>query len=227
MAIGKSHTTNDSKMKKILFILLLNFNLAYCQMKEATIFFNDSTSIEGFAEIKKNKILFKVEEKDEASEWSSDIAKAVVFSSYGYSEKYEYISFATNKKPILLQVIEEGNVSLYLDINFVTDFLYFGGINSVGFGNTMTNPYGISYATVPSSVNADMKKVYYTKRKNEAIATNITANFSKKSLKYFEDCGVLVKKIKTGKFRKDDIEEIISYYNNYCYEDETDDDTNR
>lgn len=48
-----------------------------------------------------------------------------------------------------------------------------------------------SYQTFGES---EIRNVYYAKRKNEELATNITANFSKNTPKYFEDCGVLVQK---------------------------------
>ena len=208
-------------MKKILIlILLLNANFAISQMREAKIFFNDSTSVEGFGEIKKNKIYFKVEKKDEPSEWSFDITKGITFSSYGYSEKYEYVKISKNKKPLLLQIIEEGDVTLYLDI--LIENQLFRNFNST------TNPISQqmqnnSYQTFGES---EIRNVYYAKRKNEELATNITANFSKNTPKYFEDCGALVQKIKTKKFLKKDIEEIVTYYNNYC-NDENDQDASR
>jgi hypothetical protein len=211
-------------MRKLVFInLLLTINLAFSQIKEATILFKDNTSIEGFGEIKKNKIYFKIEEKEEPSEWSFDMAKGITFSSYGYSEKYEYVTVSKKKKPLLLQVIEEGNVSLYLDVFIETTYGAFATYNFNKNFNPTATPKNNLIPQVFSD-DAEMQRVYYTKRNSEEIATSITTSFSKTATKYFEDCGVLVQKIKTGKFLKKDIEEIVTYYNNYCYDDENETD---
>lgn len=80
---------------QILFIFFFNFTFSQ-DYREATIIFNDSSSVKGFGEIKNNTIYFKVKQEDEPSKWSYDIAKGLIFSGYGYSEKYEYVKFEKN-----------------------------------------------------------------------------------------------------------------------------------
>jgi hypothetical protein len=105
------------KIKSFLTILLINFTfLVFSQEREATIIFNDSTSIKGFGEIKNENIYFRVSQEDEITKWSFDMAKGLTFSGYGFSEKYEYVKPDKYSTPILLEVIEEGNVNLYKKI---------------------------------------------------------------------------------------------------------------
>ena len=189
--------------------MMLYFSLtAVSQEREATILFNDSTSVKGFAEVKKEKIYFKVSPTAEVSEWSYDIAYGLIFSGYGYSEKYVYVTPGKYaKKPKLMEVIEEGKVNLYKE-------------SSLGYN------VGIGVSASKSGIGAgptlsyDFSTVYYVQRKNEAYATDITFSFKNNTLKYFSDCKALVEKIKKREFIKKDIVDIVYYYNDYCGEPE-------
>ena len=47
---------------------------------------------------------------------------------------------------------------------------------------------------------------------------NLFRNFRKEAKKYFSDCPGVLKRIKTGEFKKSDIIEIVEFYNIYCAE---------
>lgn len=209
-------------LKYLLISLLFTFQIGQAQMRPAKIFFKtDSTSIEGLGEIKKNKIYFKVEESDQASELNADVVSGIIFSSYGYSEKYEFLETAPKKKPILVQVVDEGTATLYLDVFVENNF--FRPVIPISTSHTTAN--GIqttSLTNYSTGYDSDLRAVFYVRRKNEAYPTNLSSNFAKTAQKYFVDCGILVKKLKTGEFSKKNIEEIVNYYNNYCYDDSTD-----
>ena len=195
----------------VLILFLVEFNYGYSQMKTATIFFNDSTSILGLGEIKKDKIYFKVDEKDEASEWSYDMATALVFSGYGFSEKYQYVKISKNATPQLIEVADEGNITLYKQIkvtNSMLDLMQNGYYlpNGQRLGGSM-------------QLESDVKYTYFVKRKNEEFASFFNSNSKKKMLDYFSDCPALKKKIDQNVFTKRNIEEMIEYYNNYCSDD--------
>lgn len=206
----------------LLLTWLLSIPQSWSQMRPAIIFFKtDSTSVEGFGEIKKNKIFFKVEEKDEPSEWTHEVVKGITFSSYGYSEKYEYLEVAPKKKPILVQVVDEGAATLYLDVFVKNNF--FKPIIPVSTNHITAN--GIqttSLTNYNTGFNSDLKAVFYVRRKNEPYPTNLSSGFAKTAPKYFADCGLLVKKIKTGEFSTKNIEDLVNYYNNYCYDEAAD-----
>ena len=68
--------------------------------------------LEGIGEIKNEKIYFRVDANSEKSEWDWDMARGLIFTGYGFSEKYEYFKPDRHSKPILMELIEEGNVNL-------------------------------------------------------------------------------------------------------------------
>jgi hypothetical protein len=191
-------------------ILIHQFSFAQEENK-AIILFNDGTSIEGIGEIKRNTIYFKVAPEDTYTEWDYTSAKGIIFSGYGYSEKYEYAKTDKNSNPVIMEVVDEGFVTLYRKNKMVfrvsTDYNH-SPYNSVGpfAGNNF--------------ISEDMSTTYYVQRKEESFATNITSGFKAKSLKYFSDCKALTEKIYDRTFTVDKIKAMVDYYNNYCYEEE-------
>jgi hypothetical protein len=186
----------------LLFTLLMN--IGFSQMKEASIIFNDSTSILGLGEIKNHKIYFKVDINDETSEWNYEMAKSLVFSGYGYAEKYQYIQLNEKSYPEIIEVAQEGNITLYREIkvsNSIVDIMAY---------NYLKTNY----------LESDVQYKYYAKRKNETFPTPILFNSKEKLLEYFSDCPVLKKKIIQKIFTKKNIEEMIEYYNNYCNDEQ-------
>lgn len=193
----------------LLFLLLATYS-SYSQMKEATIFFNDSTSVLGLGEIKKEKIYFKVDPDEEASEWSYDMVKGIVFSGYGYSETYEFVPLKPKDAPEIVEVLQEGNLILYRKIKVRTTVDDLLSYTPSAFG-----PGTVPFPNSPG-VDNSIKTLYYAKRKNEAFPTLIVFGNKKKLLEYFDDCPILRKKIIDKVFTKDTIEDMIEYYNNYC-----------
>ncbi len=195
------------KMKLILQLLFVFFiNLGFSQdYREASIIFNDSSSIQGFAEIKDNAIYFKVKQEDKADKWSYDFAKGLIFSAYGYSEKYEYVEFE-HSKPKLLQVVEEGNVNLY---RYAKEY-YIG-----------RNP-NLSIGKLPSDEDKiwAMSEAFYVKRNSEPYAIDIEFSFNLRAKKYFGDCKKVVERIKSKKFTKENIKDMVFFYNEYCGSDD-------
>jgi len=201
--------------KTLLAILLINLtHIVFSQEREATIIFNDSTSIKGFGEIKNEKIYFRVRQEDETTKWSFDMAKGLTFSGYGFSEKYEYVKPDKYSNPILMEVIEEGNVNLYKKNSF--GFQMGIGVNAV------MSSAGIGFVGAGPSFKYDIKSVYYVKRKNETNATDITFSFKTRALRYFSDCKILIDKINKRDFKKESINKMVYYYNDYCGDEDED-----
>ncbi|MBF4486936.1 MULTISPECIES: hypothetical protein [unclassified Flavobacterium] len=208
-------------MKPLFQLLFLFFiNTAFSQdYREATIIFNDSTSVKGFGEIKGNTIYFKVKEEDKPSKWSHDIAKGLLFSGYGYSEKYVYVKFEKNKDPKLMEVIEEGNITLYKDSKLIYKS---NGDSRLAFGS---NGLSLPIATMPMTrtTSEELKEKYYVQRKNAEFATDITFSFKFRAKIYFSDCEKVIEKINNGQFNKKNIPKMIYYYNDYCDSTENED----
>jgi hypothetical protein len=181
--------------KKILYVIFLFLTYPiFSQEREAKIVFIDSTSIQGYGEIKNEKIYFRVDLKSKKSEWDYDYTKGLIFSGYGFTEKYEYVKPDKYSKPILMEVIEEGNINLYKKS-------YNNYVNGLGPGQ-----FG-SYV---------FSSAYYVKKNNEENATELTFSFKSRSLRYFSDCEKLIEKIKNREFKVNTIPEIVYYYNDYC-----------
>ena len=197
-------------MKLIInFSLLFFINFIFSQdYKEATIIFNDSTSVKGFGEIKNNTIYFKVKQEDKPSKWSYDIAKGLVFSGYGYSEKYEYVKFEKNRDPRIMEVMEEGKLFLYKYSNLIS--------------NNGTNLDTSVSGKMPNHMSGfeNFTETFYVKRKDAKLALDITFSFKSRARIYFSDCEKIIEKINSGKFTKKNIPEMIYYYNDYCDENE-------
>ncbi len=196
---------------KLIFKLSLVFfiNFAFSQeYREATIIFIDSASVKGFGEIKNNTIYFKVKQEDKPSKWSYDIAKGLVFSGYGYSEKYEYVKFEKYVDPKIMEVIEEGKLILYKYPK-----LFYTNDESI----SLSEPGKLTKYYSPAE---HFTETFYIKRKNEELALDITFNFKSRARIYFSDCEKIIEKINSGKFTKKNIPEMIYYYNDYCDENE-------
>ncbi|WP_230153854.1 hypothetical protein [Flavobacterium sp. CECT 9288] len=196
------------KYKKTFYLLffLISINNGFCQMREATIQFNDYTTISGYGEIKKNEILFQLELKDEISQWNYESIKGITFSGYGFAERFEYVKLKENAPPILLEVIEEGIVNLYRKIKLTRNFLV-NPFSDQGIENMATNK-SMSDETIQTD--------YFVKRNSEKYATNISSNFNKSAPIYFADCQSILDRIRNKKLSKKNIPDVIFDYNNYC-----------
>jgi len=188
----------------LLFLLLIHFGFAQ-EYREASIVFKDSSSIQGFAEIKNNTIYFKVKQEDKADTWSYDFAQGLIFAAHGFSEKYEYVPFE-HSNPKLLQVIEEGNVNLYREAK---------GYFIVSGPRVSTN--GIPLA---GDGSWKMTESFYVKRKNETFVTDIKFSFNSRAKRYFADCKKVIEKINNKKFTKNNIKDMVFFYNEYCTSDD-------
>ena len=188
-------------------------NFVFCQEEEnsATIIFNDSTTVKGYGEIKKNKIYFSLTQNDEKTEWSYDIAKGIIFSGYGFSEKYEYIKPDKYSEPILAEVIEEGKINLYRKNNLKINVGHFNSDSKSSFSVQQ-------HANAMRSANThyDVASVFYVMRPFENNATDITFSFKTRAMKYFSDCEIIIKKLKNRTFNTENIPQMVTYYNDYC-----------
>ncbi|MBW1297917.1 hypothetical protein [Aquimarina litoralis] len=192
-------------MKKIIFfiLVLISFNEMFSQEQEAEIFFKDGTSLEGYGMIHKlNEIKFRISLDDDYDVWTYLMVKSIVFFDYNHGGMYEYVTLKPNESPKLLEVLSEGNINLYAD---VTSYNYYTGGNFQDRSSTIQKK--------KFSINK-----LYVKRTNEKHPTALTGNFRKKAQKYFSDCKEIVEKLKTGEFRKTNANEMVDYYNDFCWE---------
>ncbi|MFE3866714.1 hypothetical protein ACFX5E_01340 [Flavobacterium sp. LS2P90] len=202
--------------KFITFIFILIANFVLSQDQEATIFFNDGSSIYGFGSINKNNILFRASLDSKPDSWSYDMVKGITFLGFESTVKFEYVSLGEFSKPEpqLLEVVEEGNVTLYARVSKI--FQSFA-INSNGFNHPNNQFVTNNFVSYRSGIENVAEEIY-VKRVNEKHPTSLNSSFYKKAAKYFSDCEVINKKIGIGEFSKNKILELVQYYNDICAE---------
>ncbi|MFV8346636.1 hypothetical protein [Flavobacterium sp. ZB4P13] len=202
--------------KFITFVFILIANFVFSQDQEAIIFFNDGSSIDGFGSINKNNILFRASLNSKTDSWSYDMVKGITFFGFESTVKFEYVSLEEFSKPEpqLLEVVEEGNVTLYARVRKI--FQNFA-INSNGFNHPNTQIVTNNFVSFRSGIENVAVEIY-VKRANEKHPTSLNSGFYKKAAKYFSDCEVINKKIDKGEFSKSKILELVQYYNDICAE---------
>ena len=199
--------------KFITFFFILIVNYAFCQDQEATIIFNDSTTVDGFGSINKNKIYFRASLDDKPDIWISDMVKGITFFGFESTVIYEYVLLDefSHPEPQLLEVVENGNVTLYARVRKIVN------VNSNSLNSNISIIKSVSNDVVPyQSAKEDGSVEIFLKRANEKFPTSLNWSFYKRAAKYFSDCEVLSKKIDKGEFSKNKILEIVQYYNDIC-----------
>lgn len=199
--------------KFITFFFILIVNYAFCQDQEAKIIFNDSTTVDGFGSINKNKIYFRASLDDKPDIWISDMVKGITFLGFESTVKYEYVLLDefSHPEPQLLEVVENGNVTLYARVRKIVN------IKSNILNSNISIIKSVGNDVVPyQSAKEDGSVEIFAKRANEKFPTSLNWSFYKRAAKYFSDCEVLSKKIDKGEFSKNKILQIVQYYNDIC-----------
>jgi hypothetical protein len=195
-----------------LFILLIFIStLSFSQERKAKLIFTDSTEVKGFGEIINNKIFFRVSLDSTKTKWShEDLVDGLQYYGNGFEERFKYIlPDKRTEKPLLMEIVEEGSVNLYKGLRTIFPYVT-GDIKKKGLlGSPVYVPDGVA-----------KKVIYYVKRNNENYATDISFSFKSKSLRYFKDCNLVTKKIKSKEFRLDNVENLVFFYNEYCSDEE-------
>ena len=195
----------------LLVVIFLCCNSLKAQHREVVIFFNDSTSLEGFGEVKKDKIYFKLEQKDELTEWDYKSVYAIHFVGYGFIEKYEYVKSDKYRKPRIMQLIEEGNVFLY---ELPKQIVITNIVSRINYEVRKTsNDYELNGNPFK---RVKFIKEYFIKMPNNEKAIDIVFSFKTRVERYFSDCPELIEKVNDKTFTKYNIPEMIIYYNDYC-----------
>lgn len=205
-------------MNKAIFFLLLIYNLSVqAQMQKATLFFKDGTELYGLARITSSgkKIKFKKNNEAKSVTYSSKEIEsiALLVKKNGNSTNkanlqnahYFYKNIEGKRTELLLELIVKGKVNLFRDLKIVG-----GGINTMGpQGPMMMRSYTISsyYAS-----REDSRTVIHLGDKGDLFGKN----FKKAASEYFKDCPELVKKIQNNVFKKNDIVDVVKFYNKKC-----------
>lgn len=180
-----------------IFFLFLTFNM-FSQYNDVKMYFNDSTSIEGLGYIRKDKVYFKLEEKDEFSDWGMESIHRIDF--FGFENEvrtFEYIFSDGHNKFRLMELVIEGEVNLY---KLEKDIVIYNNNREDNIPNSYT-----------STVTG-----YFVKHKNDKTAIDIMFGFKKRIVRFFSDCPDIIEMVNDKTFTNNDIELIVIYYNKNC-----------
>ncbi|CAM3875695.1 MULTISPECIES: hypothetical protein [Flavobacterium] len=197
-------------MRLLIFILLFQF--IHAQDQEATLNFIDGTSLIGYGSIKKNKIKFRLTKDDDPDIWNEDMVKGITFHGFDFDIKFEYLKTSKNAFYRLFEVIEEGNVSLYVET------LEFTSINNRINNGIRFNISKKKYFNEERDSGKLNSTSIFIKRMDEEYPTSLNFGFKKKVLKYFSGCIRIEENIKSGEWFSNDIQTIVRYYNDICAE---------
>lgn len=188
-----------------IFFLISHF-FAFAQDQECIMYFNDGTSIEGFGLIKKDRIQFRLTKEEKGDFWDYDDVSSIKFLGFEMSKTFKYVKLKKYESPKLLELLVDGEVSLYKEDTV---------INQYGYGG---NPV----ATLPTKIGETEYNKNYLKRETEEIATcidcSILKSWAKNVSNYLADCDTLVRDLKNHKYSFAELENAIIYYNDICVE---------
>lgn len=203
-------------MKNSLILLLLfTVNLfsqiipinTYSEYVEATVYFKDSTVKNGFINLNSLEYKIKFKESLEGKKKRYDSRKVKKFLLKRDSSYFYFKKIGNTRRFILLKLIKEGkNVSLFTQLSKISQPVH---------PNIDRNVIGISfskrkhrYSYTNYFVRNNSNKAYYIGGSTQSI------RFKEIVRKHFNDCQSLIEKITNKEFDKDDIEKVITYYNN-------------
>lgn len=155
------------------------------------------------------KVKFRKDRKSDKVKYDeSQVAKVIFKNSDTEVAYFEYVQLSEKTKG-LFKVITKGKATLY------------ARSVSVSSGNFMQGPSGPGF----NSPNAGMWvysfndfNEFYVLRENESIANplitaRISRSFKKRAIEYFADCPALVTKLEEDIYIKDNVREVVQFYN--------------
>jgi hypothetical protein len=192
-----------------IFFLLSHF-FAFSQDQECILYFNDGTSIEGFGNLEVkgmldpiDKIKFRLTKEEKGDYWGFEDVSRITFIGFEFNKTFEYVKTSTLDKPKLLELLVEGEVNLYRNIDYVAGQIFFQ-----------------KNSTFPTIIGDRETTKHYLIRETEEIATcidcSILKSWAKNVSKYLADCDTLVRDLKNHKYSFAELEDTIIYYNDIC-----------
>lgn len=198
------------KIRIITFVVVFLSLSAFSQSTKTTIYFNDGSEEAGLGKlITKNRIKFRRSIQDDPEKMSFSTIAKVKMEVNGSEKTYRLVAVEGKKKPLVLEELIVGELSLYRSTVHGQTPRYAGS----GFGPGASGMAGGSFFSINN---------YYVKKRTESEAIHLASNqlfkknFRKGSKIYFKGCPSLVEKIQGREYKKRDLEEIIKYYNSNC-----------
>lgn len=194
-------------MKNIFMLTLLffsiganaQFGLAKGELYDkGIIYFSDGTSEEGL--IKRRSFGgIKFRESMDSKPKSYDSSNIIGYDELTSDDKYRYKTVGDFTS--LMKIVQLGELNLYVVYKS-------GGSMPMGMG------MGGANMAMSMSMSYGGSNVYYIEKNEKTV--NIGRKIRKNEWYLFEDCTILLEKIKQKEFSKGAIVEIVDFYNNKC-----------
>jgi hypothetical protein len=204
-----------------IFVFFLYFTL-FCnaQDQDAKLFFKDGSTLEGLAKITAdNNIKFRVTKEDKFDVWSYVELDYVEFYNEDQVFKFKYVYFRHRKEGTLMEVLTEGEISLYSKNPGIVDAI-FNSDSGLGFGSNRTSITDVPPNSVLDQQNSPrLRRNLYLKKGAElpVLATvSLLRNWKKLMKDYFKDCPTLVRKIQDNEFGSENMIAMVEFYNDIC-----------
>ena len=220
-------------MKKtiIIFLLFVCFkmhsqfgleSLFKSNKYKTTIIYKNNDTIQGYSkDFEGFRFYFNKKKKGKYKSIEVDnVKKITVYESTG---KVVYYTIVEKKKKInknyLVQLVYDGKIKLFSH-RYLSNF---GGTTQY---NSHSTPAGQINVTTTNSSSSYNMNILYIKKEDEKYATNITMakigertdkSFRRFLSEYFNSCRELQNKLLTEELTKNDIIEILEFYDSKCY----------
>ena len=91
-------------------------------------------------------------------------------------------------------------------------------IQSASGWNGVSNTPGGPPTYMPGYMGSHNEAMFYKEGKKPEVFSrlSLTKSFRKKAMDYFKDCSVLKNKIDKKEFKREDLQEIVKFYNSSC-----------
>ncbi|MBR9913232.1 MAG: hypothetical protein GYB32_00160 [Algicola sp.] len=130
------------------------------------------------------------------------MVSGITFHGFEMDVEYRYMYKKEDQRyPLLLEVLTEGEVTLYADVNSSSMILV------PGFAS---NSFSLTSYQLPETTKL------YVNRRSEFVIYSLQGGFKRKVRTYFTDCPQLLEKVNNNEFGRPQIIELVNYYNDYC-----------
>ncbi|MDI1255954.1 MAG: hypothetical protein PSV16_07615 [Flavobacterium sp.] len=201
-------------MRNLSLIILLFFSgFILAQGTEAVLHLKTGNSLDGYGMLSATRILgdheivlFRKESEKVLKEWDETQITGITLITNDKETEFRYVTMDKGTShPQLLEIISEGEVTLY-------------GKNVAA---SKAEPYTYTTADangIESHTVYPKKIVLYIKRSSEQFPTKLTTlkGWKKEVKYYFSDCEALIKKVDEDFFTKDNVSDIVEFYNDFC-----------
>ncbi|MFA9189237.1 hypothetical protein AAGV33_11285 [Flavobacterium sp. FBOR7N2.3] len=202
-------------MKKYFLILLLFIfsSYSYSQKGKAILILKDGTQINGIGEISGFSSIITVKFKNDTLKYKTYNSKEILgidIFEKDYKRKFMYRNIEGEKFPRILELISVGDLSLYLRLYDEGSFIkaVFNGAVSQDADFWLSIPR-ISYFIGKGESNN--VKNFYTR------GLPFSKSFKNSVKDYFNDCPELIAKLENDGFSKNNVFEVVDFYNRNCY----------